>query len=445
MKLRYAVRHARRNLLHAKSRTLLTIFAIAIGALTLTLSLAAGEGMRQYAEAFVEKYVDTSALSILKDKRSGEISRGLSPEPSLYDSTDFNDGNYVYGKLTQKDMSTISKLPGIASASLNYDLKTEYIVGANGKKYSGSSQPYNPYTRQSLVAGNVPVLKKDIADHEVVIPERYIKSLGFSSPSDSIGKQVTLYYDGPTVAVAKTTSQKSAQSTTTKQQKSYSFTVIAVSKKAGNTLLELDRPFLVPNAIAKQIAEFQKEPGKDISSFYGTARLKPSVDMIKAQETVQSKGFAALTPRDSGANLFSIVDVLSYATIAFAIITVIASVFGIVNTQYISVLQRTRYIGLMKALGMQTAHVRRVFIIEAAFIGLLGGMVGVGLALIIGTLTDSTLAALLGFDTGDKLFIFDPVTIFELIASLVIIAIISGLLPARKAARMDPIKALRTE
>lgn len=445
MKLRYVVRHARRNLLHAKSRTLLTVFAIAIGALTLTLSLAAGEGMRQYAEAFVEKYVDTSALSILKDKRAGEISQGLSPEPSLYDPTDFNDGYTVTGMLTQKDMSTISKLPGIASASLNYDLKTQYIVGANDKKYSGSSQPYNPYARQSLVAGNVPALKKDITDHEVVIPERYIKSLGFSSPADSIGKQVTLYYEGATVAAAKTTSQKSTQSATTKQQKSYSFTVIAVSKKAGNTLLELDRPFLVPNAIAKQIAEFQKEPGKDVSSFYGTARLKPGVDMIKAQEAVQSKGFAALTPRDSGANLFSIVDVLSYATIAFAIITVIASVFGIVNTQYISVLQRTRYIGLMKALGMQTAQVRRVFITEAAFIGLFGGIVGVGLALIIGTLTDSTLASLLGFDKGDKLFIFDPVTIFGLIISLTIIAVISGLLPARKAARMDPIKALRTE
>lgn len=446
MKVRYVIRHARRNLLHAKSRTLLTSFAIAVGAFTLTLSLSAGEGMRRYAEAFVEKYVDTSALAILKDKRAGEISQGLSPEPSLYDPGDFNDGNIVIGKLIQKDMDSIAKLPGIESASLKYDLKTQYVVGPNGKKYSGNSQPYNPHARQSLVAGKVPDIETDIGEREVVIPERYVRSLGFSSPADSIGKRITLYYEGSVpVAAVKSSSQNGSQQAVATQQKSYGFTVIGVSKKAGNTLLELDRPFLIPDTIAKQVAEFQKQPGKEVSSFYGTARLKPGVSMDEAQAVVQSKGYAALTPRDSGANLFSIVDVLSYATIAFAIITVVASVFGIVNTQYISVLQRTRYIGLMKALGMRTTHVRRVFVMEAASIGLLGGLLGVGLALLVGSLTDSTLASLLGFDTNDKLFIFDPLTIVGLVAALVFIAVLSGLLPARKAARMDPMKALRVE
>lgn len=446
MKLRYVIRHARRNLLHAKSRTLLTSFAIAIGALTLTLSLAAGEGIRQFAETFIEKYVDTSSLGILKDSRAGELSQGLSPDPSLYNPDDYNDGNTVIGQLTQKDMDIISKLPGIQSASLNYDLKTQYVVGANGKKYSATSQAFRPDTRKTLVAGTVPPVHQDIGVNEAVIPERFVTFLGFSSPSDSIGKQVTLYYEGSVpIATTKQSSQTSTAPAVTTQQKSYRFTVIGVTKKATNTLIDTDQPFLVPNSKAKQIAEFQKAPGKEITSFYGAAHVKAGVDINTAKDTVQAKGYAAQTPRDTGASLFSIVDTLSYATVAFGVITIVASVFGIVNTQYISVLQRTRYIGLMKALGMQTSQVRKVFIIEAAFIGLFGGVLGVGAALLIGTLTDSTLASLIGIENGEKAFIFDPLTITGVIGALVVVAIIAGFLPARKAARMDPIKALRTE
>jgi putative ABC transport system permease protein len=60
----------------------------------------------------------------------------------------------------------------------------------------------------------------------------------------------------------------------------------------------------------------------------------------------------------------------------FGILALIASVFGIINTQYISVLERTREIGLMKALGMRGRHVSRLFQYEAAWIGFLGGTLG---------------------------------------------------------------------
>ena len=68
-------------------------------------------------------------------------------------------------------------------------------------------------------------------------------------------------------------------------------------------------------------------------------------------------------------------------TLHGGILALIASVFGIINTQYISVLERTQQIGLMKALGMRGKHVAKLFRYEAASIGLLGGVIGAALAL----------------------------------------------------------------
>jgi len=129
----------------------------------------------------------------------------------------------------------------------------------------------------------------------------------------------------------------------------------------------------------------------------------------------------------------------------FGFITLIASVFGIVNTQYISVLERTREIGLMKALGMRRKDISRLFIIEAVWIGFLGGIIGSLTALGIGILANPSLSDVIGFDKGTYILIFKPLQIVILIFVLMFIAMIAGLLPARKAAKLDPIEALRTE
>lgn len=111
---------------------------------------------------------------------------------------------------------------------------------------------------------------------------------------------------------------------------------------------------------------------------------------------------------------------------------------------YISVIQRTREIGLMKALGMRRKDVSRLFRFEAAWIGFLGGAIGSGLAVVLGTLLNPWITNKLDFGT-QKLLVFKANQIAILIVLLVLVAIFAGLLPARKAAKLDPIEALRTE
>jgi putative ABC transport system permease protein len=128
----------------------------------------------------------------------------------------------------------------------------------------------------------------------------------------------------------------------------------------------------------------------------------------------------------------------------FGLLAIIASVFGIINTQYISVLERTQQIGLMKALGMRRRDVGRLFKIEAAWIGFLGGVIGVGLAFLV-TLLNPVIADVIDLEKGTELLQMDWLMSLVLIVALMLVAVLSGHFPSRKAAKLDPIEALRTE
>ena len=112
---------------------------------------------------------------------------------------------------------------------------------------------------------------------------------------------------------------------------------------------------------------------------------------------------------------------------------------------YISVLQRTREIGLMKALGMRRRDIGRLFRFEAAWIGFLGGAIGSISAVVLGIALNPWITKQLNLSAGTKLLIFMPLQIFTLIAILMAISIMAGWLPSRKAAKLDPIEALRVE
>jgi len=139
------------------------------------------------------------------------------------------------------------------------------------------------------------------------------------------------------------------------------------------------------------------------------------------------------------------VNTLQGIVLGFGIIALIASVFGIINTQYISVLERTREIGLMKALGMRGRSVSRLFQFEAAWIGFLGGIIGAAIAVVLGVTLNPWVTSVLGLSEGTKLLIFQPLPIAGMIIVLIFIAMLAGWFPARKAAKLDPIEALRTE
>ncbi|MFC5127154.1 ABC transporter permease [Pseudoclavibacter helvolus] len=111
-----------------------------------------------------------------------------------------------------------------------------------------------------------------------------------------------------------------------------------------------------------------------------------------------------------------------------------------------SVQERTREMGLMKAMGMGSGRVFTLFSVEAAFIGLLGSAIGALVAVVAGTVISAALATTLLADLpGLTLIAFDPVSIGVVIVVVMIIAFLAGTLPAARAARADPVESLRYE
>ena len=172
-----------------------------------------------------------------------------------------------------------------------------------------------------------------------------------------------------------------------------------------------------------------------------------SVDDEKNIDAVKdeiSKDYSAYSIQDVRKTLLTMVNAAQAALAGFGGLALLASVFGIINTMYISVLERTSQIGLMKALGMSGRDIGKLFRYEAAWVGLLGGLIGVGLASLV-TLLNPVIASALKLSAGTNLLVINPLHIGLLVIGLVAMAVISGWLPSRKATKLDPIEALRTE
>lgn len=139
----------------------------------------------------------------------------------------------------------------------------------------------------------------------------------------------------------------------------------------------------------------------------------------------------------------TIVNVISYVLIAFVAVSLIVSSIMIGIITYISVLERTKEIGILRAIGASKRNISQVFNAETFIIGLFSGVIGIAITLLILLPGNMIIHSLAG--TNDINASLPVISAFILIALSIVLTLIGGLIPAKKAAKQDPVKALRTE
>ncbi len=421
MKTRDIVRRAGRSLRQAKIRTLLTSLAISVGAFTITLALAAGTGAQDYTSNLIKDNGDARSLSVF-----AKIADQQDSGPEKYGSTGSQTAQGLLGK---SDVDKIAAVRGVGSVTPMYNVSAVYMVGPSKQKYVPTLNIKADQTTLPLTAGQL--TNHQPAKGDVVIAASYVKPLGFKDAESAIGKTVTIHIE------------KQAFPGQVAIGKDVSFNIVAVDKKTNNVLHYADAIYLSP-ADGKTIYEYEA-PAGGTAQYYGvTARVADDADPQVVHDAIKGVGYEVYSVQDAQQLLFTFVNVVMGGVAGFGALAILASIFGIINTQYISVLERTQQIGLMKALGARRKDVGRLFRYEAAWVGFLGGIIGTILALLVGFL-NPWITDKLDLEKGTNLLIYKPLYSVILIVSLIIVAVIAGYFPSRKAAKLDPIEALRTE
>jgi putative ABC transport system permease protein len=429
MKLWDIIVTASSNMLRSKARTFLTIIAIFIGALTITLTNGIGTGIKGYLNGQIGNLGAPNVLIVTLTGPKRSVSSG--PTKYTYNpnvkvsSAGFGPNQLM---MTSGDLKIIQSIKHITSVVPARSPSPEYIVGLGDKYQLSVAQQIGNGTAPTVAGNNVSNANNQ---NQISIPESYVGPLGYTSNQSIVGQIVTIG-DISGLGVQKTVTAI----VTGVQQKN------VISKSTAYT----------NNALADNLTAIENTglPIAATDSFQTAYATFPSsltlaqINTIKNQ--LNAKGLSGDTIKDEESTIFTAINAIIIVFDMFGVIALLAASFGIINTLYMSVQERTKEIGLMKALGMGKHKIFLLFSIEAILIGFWGSALGVGAAALIGKVINSIVSNgfLKGFP-GLSLLTFPLSTVIIVIVGIMLIAFLAGTLPAIRASRKDPIEALRYE
>ncbi len=422
------IKTANHNLLRNKIRTFLTILAIFVGSFTIILNAAINAGVDAFIEDQTASLGGEDYITIMSSGSVNFAMSGNSSGPQEYNPDQ---------KMTAMSEEQLEKLGQIDG--LNRDefyiakqLPIEYITSsANGKKYQvavGSMPPGN--FEIATTAGRIPDNSSN--EFEIALEPGYPQALGFKDDADAIGKEVTLVLLDPL----------------TNKPLEFKAKVVGVQAQGvllvNGTLISQALEDKIYQEATKHFPAEQKELVYSIQTRFDNEKY--TEDEIKAK--LAENGFTGYTISDLMGMIRTFFDVIMVVFNIFGGIALLAAAIGIINTLFMSVEERTREIGLNKALGMSSGRIFIEFATEAISLGFWGSAFGTLIAFVIGNIVNAAVHAPGGFlevfPTFD-LFKFSIGSILPIILIVMLIAFLAGTIPAWKAARKSPITALRYE
>lgn len=426
------VRTAARNAFRSRLRTTLTVLSLFVGAFTLTLTTALGAGVNDYVERQVST-LSTGDVLLVSPAATTETSDG----PDEFDPDGRQQAaaaNPLAGGtlLNEDDVQAIAGMDGVRSVEAVSQVQIDWIQATadDATRFEMDINPTSSIGRSDLVAGAQ--LDQESAGYELVIPEEYVAALGFADADSAVDARVMLGFSDAGLA-----------------ERQVEASIVGVARTS------LFASGAGANAaLVEEVAAAQAIPGQPRAWPLAVAYLEGSGDdgavtaddigAVKAE--LADADLAGQTVEDQLGVVQTIINGIIGVLSAFAVVALIAASFGIVNTLLMSVQERTREIGLMKAMGMSNGRVFGLFSLEAVVIGFLGSALGALAAVAVGSALAGSLSQTVLADLpGLRILLFEPAGVAVVIVVIMAIAFVSGVLPARRAARQDPIESLRYE
>jgi putative ABC transport system permease protein len=387
-----------KNLRRAGMRTVLTLIGVIIGIAAIVSLLSVGQGLNVAVEQQFESLGSETIFVI-----PGAQSRGLAGI-----------------KLTDNDLAQLEGIRGVNSVVPIYGAAA--ILEYNGQKIN---------IQVSAADGKKSSIFDDTGYFDVAEGRTFERN---DSDSILIGDKIANEYFNRQISPKKIVLVNGQP-----------FTVIGVMKPQAasfgggpntgtSVFMSLDAFNKIATNISPGIIFVKADLASDVS--YVVDQIKEYVDKKYGEKSVRVSSSEELLKQ-----INSIIGLITLVIAGIGGISLIVGGIGIMNAMITAVLERTREIGLMKALGASNQRILILFILEAGFIGIIGGIIGVlvgyGLSILI---------SYIGVSSGFALTaVINPqITIGALLFALVI-GIVSGLVPANRAANLDPVVALRYE
>jgi len=414
------------NLLHRGLRSWLTILGIVIGVAAVVGILSISAGL----QASISSRLGGLGADILTITPGFSRAAGFAFAGGGGGGAFFSQGSTSTQNLTIRDVEVIKAVPGVAVVDgiVSGRATASYLAQSASVSIQGVDPlAWKQMTTTSLDSGRY----LSPGDANVVVLGYSIANSMFKKPL-GVNTQITI--GGQPFKIVGTLQQSTGFGGSDN-------TVIMPVAAARD---------IVSDITASQLSSIQVKVA-DVDALNGTSNTIESRLLLSRHVTESTKDFTITSGQAIQATIASVLNTLSLFLGGIAAISLLVGAIGIANTMFMSVMERTRQIGTLKALGATSFEVMKLFLFESAMLGLIGGLIGVFLGFIasgalseLGVRLAAAGAGGAGAGGASSTLITPELVLFAMGFSVAIGAI-AGILPARSASKLQPIEALRYE
>lgn len=441
------------SLFRRKLRTFLTVLGVIIGTASIVVMISLGIGLKKFT---MEQYASSGSLTAINVYNYGgndNKSAKANPEDSF---------------ITDATMKVFENMPHVTSV---YPQLNMYVLMKQGV-YQGYIQmvgvPLGFMKDIKLAEGSLPTAESKDMDMVVgnMVKQNFNNAKTNKGYWDTGEMPEVDFINSPVFTIFDTDGYYQSQNPSSgedgkkiKPPKKYMLNTAAmVAGEPEDWNTHSNSVYVDIEKLKVQLKQiFKKKPipgqpttkkGKPYNYFVYEQTIVNVDDMknvVEVQKAINSMGYEASSQMEWLEQSQKQSNMVQAALGGIGAVSLFVAAIGIANTMMMSIYERTKEIGVIKVLGCAMGNIRTMFLIEAGFIGFIGGIIGVVLSYIISFMVNRFLAGTLMQGMTSKLSMIPPWLALSSIGFAILIGMLAGLFPALRAMKLSPLAAIRNE